>query len=88
MINDELLFISRDITKQKEKIESIKMAYAELMQIFNNIVEGVRVIDKDYNVLLVNKTFANLAGMSEEEMTGKKCFEVFSCSLCHTPTAF
>ncbi len=88
MINDELLFISRDITKQKEKIESIKMAYAELMQIFNNIVEGVRVIDKDYNVLLVNKTFANLAGMSEEEMTGKKCFEVFSCSLCHTPDCF
>jgi len=88
LINDEILFVSRDITRQKAAIESIKLAYVELMQIFNNIVEGVRVIDKDYNVLLVNKTFATLAGMSEEEMTGKKCYEVFSCSPCHTPDCF
>ncbi len=88
LITDEILFISRDITRQKAIIEGIKMAYAELMQIFNNIVEGVRVIDKDYNVLLVNKTFAALAGISEEEMTGKKCYEVFSCPMCRTSDCF
>jgi PAS domain S-box-containing protein len=88
LINNEILFVSRDTTRQKATIEATRMAYAELMQIFNNIVEGVRVIDKDYNVLLVNKTFASLASMSEEEMTGKKCYEVFSCSLCHTPNCF
>ncbi len=88
LINDEILFISRDTTRQKAVIEATKMAYAELMQVFNNIVEGVRVIDNDFNVLLVNKTLTTLAGMSEEEMAGKKCYEVFGCPLCHTPDCF
>ena len=85
IMHDELLFISRDISTQKKAVESIKHAYAELMQIFNTTVEGVRVIDKDYNVLLVNETFSKLLGMSEEKMTGKKCHEVFTCHLCRTP---
>jgi len=85
IMHNELLFISRDITRQKNAVESIKHAYAELMQIFNTTVEGVRVIDRDHNVLLVNETFLKLSGMSEEKMTGKKCHEVFTCHLCHTP---
>jgi PAS domain S-box-containing protein len=85
IMHNELLFISRDISTQKKAVESIKHAYAELMQIFNTTVEGVRVIDKDCNVLLVNETFSKLTGMSEEKMTGKKCYEVFSSHLCHTP---
>ena len=85
IMHDELLFISRDISTQNKAIESIKHAYAELMQIFNTTVEGVRVIDRDYNVLLVNETFSKLSGMSEEKMTGKKCHDVFTCRLCHTP---
>ena len=85
IMNEELLFISRDVSKQKKAVESIKLAYAELMQIFNTTVEGVRVIDKDYNVLLVNETFSKLAGINDEKMTGKKCFEVFNSHLCHMP---
>jgi PAS domain S-box-containing protein len=84
IMGDELLFISRDISEQKKKIESIKLAYAELMQIFNTTVEGVRVIDKEYNVLLVNETFSKLSGVSAEKMTGKKCHEVFNSHLCHS----
>ena len=55
------------------------------MQIFNTTVEGVRVIDKEYNVLLVNETFSKLSGIGGEKMTGKKCHEVFNSHLCHTP---
>jgi PAS domain S-box-containing protein len=84
IMNDELLFISRDVSEQKKTVESIKLAYAELMQIFNTTVEGVRVIDKEYNVLLVNETFSKLSGVSGEKMTGKKCHEVFNSHLCHS----
>ena len=84
ILDNELLFISRDISEQKEAIESIKLAYAELMQIFNTTVEGVRVIDKGYNVLLVNETFSKLSDVSGEKMTGKKCHEVFNSHLCHS----
>ncbi|MDX1779423.1 MAG: PAS domain S-box protein, partial [Thermodesulfobacteriota bacterium] len=85
IMNDELLFISKDVSEQKHTIESIKLAYAELMQIFNTTVEGVRVIDKEYNVLLVNETFSKLSGLSGEKMTGEKCHEVFQSHLCHSP---
>ena len=85
IMQDELLFISRDVSEQKRAVESIKLAYAELMQIFNTTVEGVRVIDKEYNVLLVNETFSKLSGIGGEKMTGKKCHEVFNSHLCHTP---
>ncbi len=85
IMKNELLFISRDVSKQKRAIESIKLAYAELMQIFNTTVEGVRVIDKDCNVLLVNETFSKLSGIGGEKMTGKKCHEVFRSHLCNSP---
>ena len=44
----------------------------------------MRVIDKDFNVIRINKAFSNLAGVSEEEVVGKKCYDVFSSSKCHT----
>ncbi len=85
IMQDELLFVSRDVSEQKRAVESIKLAYAELMQIFNTTVEGVRVIDKEYNVLLVNETFSKVSGIGGEKMTGKKCHEIFNSHLCHTP---
>jgi two-component system sensor kinase FixL len=77
--------ILRDITDQKRAEEATKLAYAELSQIFNTAIDGMRVIDKDFNVLRNSQTFLTLAGVSESEAEGKKCYEVFPGSLCHTP---
>jgi len=65
--------------------ETIKLAHKELDQIFNTAADGMRVIDKDFNILRVNETFCNLSGASKDEAVGKKCYEVFLGSLCHTP---
>jgi len=61
-----------------------ELAYAELNQIFNTTSDGMRVVDKEFNVLRTNETFSSLSGVDQEEARGKKCYEVFRNPLCHT----
>jgi len=78
------VLLLRDISEREKVVESIKSAYAELMKIFNTSAEGIRIIDKDFNVFQVNETFSTLTGMRESDMAGKKCYQVFDSHLCHT----
>lgn len=64
---------------------AVELAYMELEQIFNTAGSGMRVIDKDFNVLRVNETFSILTGVSKDKTVGKKCYEVFGGPSCHTP---
>lgn len=58
---------------------------SELNQIFQNLADGVIVIDNDYTVIRINDTFEELAGFSKQEAIGRKCHEIFPGTLCHTP---
>jgi PAS domain S-box-containing protein len=73
------------IAERKRSEEETRLAHAELHQIFETSADGMRVIGRDFNVLRVNQMFALVAGMKKEEIIGKKCYEVFSGPLCHTP---
>lgn len=64
--------------------QAVKQVNMELIQIFDTSADGMRVIDKDFNTLRVNKTFLELAGISEEGIEGRKCYEVFMGATCHT----
>lgn len=56
----------------------------KLEQIINSVGDGMRIIDTDYNIVLMNKSLEHLSGFKQEEALGKKCYEIFSSSLCHT----
>jgi len=73
------------IAERKRSEEATKLAYAELNQIFATSADGMRVIDKDFNVLRVNQTFEVLSDMTKDEAIGRKCHEIFGGPLCHTP---
>lgn len=73
------------ITYRRQADEATTLALAELNQIFQTAADGMRVIDKDFNVLRVNETFVKQSGVSRAEAIGKKCYEVFRGPLCHTP---
>src|SRR5512135_1744487 len=48
-------------------------------------VDGMVVIDRDYNVIRVNETFLSMLGWDSGEVIGKQCHEIFSSAgLCHT----
>ena len=66
--------------------EITKLAFAELNQIFETSANGMRVIDKNFNVLRINESFAALSGMSKEEAVGEKCYNILHGPRCHTST--
>ncbi|MEW6182086.1 MAG: PAS domain S-box protein [Bacillota bacterium] len=78
------LSISRDITERKRAEEAIKLACLELNQIFSTAADGMRVVDKEFNVLRVNERFCAMAGISMSESLGNKCYEVFRGAVCHS----
>ncbi|MEW6379675.1 MAG: PAS domain S-box protein [bacterium] len=80
-----VVLVFRDVTDRKRAEDAIKVAHRQLDQIFNAAADGMRVIDRDFNMLRINDTFTLLAGQRKVEMAGKKCFEVFPGTTCHTP---
>lgn len=63
---------------------ALKNAYREFYQIFNNAFDGMYVIDREFNILRMNKAFSDLAGIEDNDVLGQKCYEVFGNPLCHT----
>jgi PAS domain S-box-containing protein len=63
----------------------VRNSHAELDQIFQTAADGMRVVDKDFNILRMNDTFLELAGISRDKAAGRKCYEVFPGPHCHTP---
>ena len=73
------------IIQRRHAEKAAKLTHSELNQIFNTAADGMRVIDKEFNVLRVNDTFLTLSGIRNDEAVGRKCYEVFSGPLCHSP---
>jgi len=63
---------------------AVRLAHAELRQIFETSADAMRVIDRDFTMLRANNTFCTLAGTTKDEAIGKRCHEVFRGPLCHT----
>ncbi len=70
--------------KRKKIEDTLKDAYEELDQVFNVSVDAMRIISIDYIIMKINKAFTDLFGLSRDKIVGRKCFEVFYGSDCHT----
>jgi len=77
--------LMRHMTERRRAEESMNLAYAELNQVFQTAAGGMRVIDKEYNMLRINETFVKLAGTNKKDAVGKKCYDIFQSMHCHTP---
>ncbi len=70
-------FTALDIT------ERIQTEY-RIKTFLDTAAGGMRLIDIDFNILKVNNTFLELVELSEDEVIGKKCYEIFWGKLCET----
>jgi len=50
----------------------------------NNIPTPIMEIDRDFNVVYMNPAGAGLVGLTTETVMGKKCYDLFKTSHCHT----
>jgi PAS domain S-box-containing protein len=78
------IYVQWVIDKLKKEENVNRFTREELDQIFETAADGMRVVDKDFNVLRVNETFSILSGVSKEEAVGQKCYDVFGGPLCET----
>ncbi len=67
-----------------EQTKEIIEANTELQQIFNTTSNNLRLIDNNFNIIRVNRSFTILSGISKEEAEQKKCYEAFPGPYCHT----
>jgi PAS domain S-box-containing protein len=75
---------ARDITERKNAEIALRESKAELDLIFRIAADGMCVIGADYNIIKVNKTFIRMVDLGEDEIVGRKCYDVFSGELCHS----
>ncbi len=64
--------------------ERLRLAYRHLDSIFETVANGMRIIDRDYNVIRVNCAFAQMAGVESNEFAGRKCYDTFCTANCRT----
>lgn len=57
--------------------QKVSLAEAELENIFGSISDMVFFTEKDYTVKKVNQAVADKIGMPQEDIVGRKCYEVF-----------
>ena len=67
-----------------QKSKEITDTNAELNQIFNTTGNSMRLINNDFNISRVNRTFSIISGISKEDAESKKCYNVFPGPYCHT----
>ena len=72
------------VAKLKKKEKEARFAHRQLEELFDAAADGMRMIDKDCNILRVNKTFVSLSGAGKDEAVGQKCYDIFSGPLCNT----
>lgn len=50
----------------------------------DRLPQGIRIIDTQYNVCFINRSFARMSGIEAENAAGMKCWELFTSPFCHT----
>ena len=81
---EHLLETFFDLSERKKMERELHRANAELDQIFQTASVGMRLVDRNFNVLKINRTFESLTGVDEADAFGKKCHEIFSGPTCFT----
>ncbi len=69
--------ISRDITARRRAEEQVEHALEQRRMIMDAMSEVILVQDTENTVIMANRAAAESLGMSEEEMIGRKCYELW-----------
>ncbi|MBC8273422.1 MAG: PAS domain S-box protein, partial [Chloroflexi bacterium] len=73
--------VCRDITERKRMEREIRASHDYLDRIINSMVDVLVVLDTDYTITDVNRSFSKYYGGERKDIVGRKCYEVmFSLS--------
>jgi len=76
----------RDVTMLKNQAEKISQQLVEAERqknrwkaVFENVEEGVHIMDKDLKIISANAACELMSGRTEKEMVGKRFYDIFRC---------
>ena len=72
----EIVHLKKSLSKRTKEIEKMKVSCLFLETLFDGIHEEIMVIDKNYLIQDVNKTFLENYSLTKEDAVKKKCHEV------------
>ena len=75
--NGEVIGFCENITERKQLEDGLKESEEKFRSIVENSSDQIFMLDRDGRFLSINKTAAELFGMSPKEMIGKSMFERF-----------
>lgn len=73
-----------DVTELRVSEMRTREAMLELNYVLGSTASAIRVIDRDFNVLRVNRSFSNWTGIPEQNLLQLKCFEATGSEICRT----
>ncbi|MBA4422146.1 MAG: hypothetical protein C0390_03460 [Syntrophus sp. (in: bacteria)] len=76
--------IEEHFIKTNASVMETELARIELNQIFNAATDGMWIVDDQFNVVKINNVLIALLGMGLSDGVGKKCYDLFQGSLCHS----
>ena len=65
--------------------KALKTLRGDFDQVLNHDSHGIRIINRDHTLRLINQVFATMSGVNPGDAIGKRCYDVFPSPLCHTP---
>jgi PAS domain S-box-containing protein len=81
--------IIEDITERKENENKMKQAVKEWNVTFNSVSDMISILDKDFNIIRANKSFAKLFNCKPENCVGKKCYDLLhGTKKTHSPCPY
>jgi len=72
-----ILGVSRDITERKIKENILRESEWQKDLILNSANEKIIYLDNDLRIIWANRSSALMAGLAEEEMSGRHCYELW-----------
>lgn len=84
--HDEFAILADNINQMSNQIhdfiKKISQQRDYLQSVINNVQDGLIVVDKDLNVVLVNQVFLKFAGKKIEDVIGLPCYKTWGDDIC------
>jgi len=83
---------NRDITEIRRSQQKLQHSEHLLRMVFDGLPDPLHMIDTDFRIVLTNKKLLELKGVTQEEIQGKYCYEVYQgrsekCEVCASEKA-
>ncbi|CAN2048154.1 methyl-accepting chemotaxis protein [Candidatus Magnetomoraceae bacterium gMMP-1] len=74
-----------EIGRMSEGLNAMVAEQQKLLANLNNLSTPLMELDKEYNIVYLNKAGLKLLGLSIDDVVGKKCYNFFKTEHCQTP---